>query len=223
MKFVFDQRASDSSLVEAVWRTQSVGGGSFISAAASNLEMVVTKQKDTINFTMHGPETKASQAPIPEDAEFIGIIFKLGTFLPHIPSSELVDKGIHMPEAAGQSFWLHGSTWQFPDFDNADTFVDRLVRQGLLDHEPMVEAALQGKTTDLSVRSVQRRFRHATGITHGTLYQIQRARHAMTLLQQGVSILDTVEQAGYYDQPHMTRSLKYLVGQTPAQIVSSSE
>jgi AraC-like DNA-binding protein len=47
-------------------------------------------------------------------------------------------------------------------------------------------------------------------------------RYATHLLQQGVSILDTVEQAGYFDQPHLTRSLKYLIGQTPAQILQKS-
>jgi AraC-like DNA-binding protein len=218
MKFVFDNRASDSSLVAAIWRTQSEGG-SFISSASSNLEMIVTKQQDAISFSVRGPETKASPAPIPKDAEILGITFKLGTFMPYLPASELVDRGINLPEAATQSFWLHGSTWQFPNFDNADTFVERLVRQGLLAHEPIVEAALQGQLKELSLRSVQRRFLRATGLTHSAIYQIERARTAMTLLQQGVSILDTVEQAGYYDQPHMTRSLRRLIGQTPAEIV----
>ncbi len=218
MQFVFDNRPSDAPFVEAIWRTQSAGG-TFISAATSNLEMVVTKQKNTISFTVRGPETKASQAPIPEDAEIFGIIFKLGTFMPCLPASELVDRGINLPEAAGQSFWLHGSAWQFPDFDNADTFVERLVRQGLLAHEPIVEAALQGQSHDLSVRSVQRRFLRATGLTHGAVCQIQRAQQAAALLQQGVSILDTVEQAGYADQPHLTRALKRLIGQTPAQLI----
>jgi AraC-like DNA-binding protein len=212
-------RASDSSFVETIWRSQNEGGGSFISSAASNMEMVVTKQKSAISFTVRGPETKASPAPIPEDAEFFGIFFKLGTFMPYLPASDLVDGGINLPEAASQSFWLHGSAWHFPDFDNADTFVDRLVRQGLLAHEPIVEAALQGQLKELSVRSVQRRFRRATGLTHGTLFQIERARHAMTLLQQGVSILDTVDQAGYYAQPPLTRALKLFIGQTPAQIL----
>jgi methylphosphotriester-DNA--protein-cysteine methyltransferase len=138
---------------------------------------------------------------------------------------------------------LHGSAWQFPNFDNADTFVNRLVRQGLLAHEPIVEAALQEQLNrccqlpwlhqprwldepaaeyllkELSVRSVQRRFLRATGLTHKTMFQIERAQYAVTLLQQGVSILDTVEQAGYYDQPHMTRSLKHFIGQTPAEIL----
>jgi AraC-like DNA-binding protein len=219
--FVFDERASDSPWVEMVWRTQSQGGGSFMSAAASHVEMVVTRQPGGIHFTVRGPETKASPAPIPEDAEFLGIIFRLGTFTPCLPVGALVDGGIHLPTASSQSFWLHGSAWSFPDFDNADTFVERLVRQGLLAHEPVVEAALAGAVTDLSVRSVQRRFLRATGITPVTMQQIERARRAMHLLQQGVPILDVADQTGYYDQPHLTRALKHFIGQTPAQIADA--
>jgi methylphosphotriester-DNA--protein-cysteine methyltransferase len=44
----------------------------------------------------------------------------------------------------------------------------------------------------------------------------------MTLLQRGVSIHDTVHEAGYFDQPHLTRSLKRLLGQTPAEIAGSA-
>jgi AraC-like DNA-binding protein len=39
---------------------------------------------------------------------------------------------------------------------------------------------------------------------------------------QGVSILDAVHQAGYFDQPHLTRSLKHFIGLTPAQIIDQS-
>lgn len=187
------------------------------------MEMVITQQKNAITFTVRGPETKASPSPVPEDAEIFGITFKLGTFMPYLPASQLIDTGIHLPEAAGQSFWLQGSAWQFPNYDNADTFINRLVRQGLLAHEPVVKAALQGQLRDLSARSVQRRFLRATGLTPSTMYQIERARHAMTLLQQGVSILDTVEQAGFYDQSHMTRALKHFIGQTPAQLINNSK
>jgi len=38
------------------------------------------------------------------------------------------------------------------------------------------------------------------------------------LLQQGASILDTVFDAGYSDQPHLTRSLKHWIGHTPGQL-----
>jgi AraC-like DNA-binding protein len=220
MEFVFEGRPSDAPFVEGIWRTHTAGAGpSFISVAAAQWEMVVTKQAGRITLTVRGPETKASPALVPEDAEIFGITFKLGTFMPHLPTSERVDGDIHLPTAAGQSFWLHGSTWQFPTFDNADTFIARLIRQGLLAHEPVVDAALQGQLTDLSVRSVQRRFLRATGLTHGAISQIQRARQAMALLQQGVPIGDTVDLAGYADQPHLTRSLKRFAGRTPAQLI----
>jgi AraC-like DNA-binding protein len=219
MIFTFDDRPSDSSFVETIWRTQSGSAGSFISLAESHWGMVVTKQKGKTYLTVRGPETKAIPAPVPDNAEFFGIVFKLGTFMPHLPARNLVDGEIHLPDATSKSFWLHGSTWQFPDFENADAFVDRLIREGLLVREPIVEAALRGQVKDVSLRSVQRRFLQATGLTHSFVRQIERARHALVLLQQGVSILDTVDQAGYFDQPHLTRSLKSFMGQTPAQIL----
>ena len=117
---------------------------------------------------------------------------------------------------------LSGYGWQLPDYDNADTFVDWLVRKDLLARDPLVDAALQGQMQDRDLRTIQRRFLRATGLTQSAVRQIERARYATHLLQQGVSILDTVEQAGYFDQPHLTRSLKHFIGQTPAQIREQS-
>ena len=97
------------------------------------------------------------------------------------------------------------------------------MRGGLLVRDPVVEAVLQGQMQELSVRAVQYRFLQATGLTHRTVQQIERARHATTLLRQGASIPDTVYQAGYFDQPHLTRALKRFAGQTPAQITRLSK
>jgi len=227
MIFSFEERPSDSSFVETIWRTRSESAGSFISRAVSHWEIVVTKQDGKTTITLRGPETHATPAPCPANAEFVGIQFKLGAFMPHLPVSSLVDGAITLPEATSQSFWLHHSAWQFPHYDDADTFVDKLVREGLLVREPIVNAALRGQrqgrlaqsaTPKESLRSIQRHFIQATGLTHRTIQQIERARQAADLLEQGVSILDTVEQAGYADQSHLTRSLKRFVGQTPAQI-----
>jgi AraC-like DNA-binding protein len=85
-----------------------------------------------------------------------------------------------------------------------------------------VDAALQHQLKDLSLRSVQRRFLRATGLTQCAVRQIERAREAVALLEQGIAILDIVDLAGYADQSHMTRSLKHLIGQTPAQIIGRS-
>lgn len=220
---VFDDRPIDSPYVELVWRSQSTRAQEFLSVAASNWEMVITQLDGNLQLTVRGPETQSSPAHCPADGEWLGVVFKLGTYMPHLPTIKLVNDEINLAGAGDRSFWLHGAAWEFPTFANVDIFVEKLVREGLLIHEPVVAATLQNQTTDLSLRSVQRRFLHATGLTQGQVSQIERARLAVTLLKQGVPILDTVEQAGYADQPHLTRSLKRFIGQTPIQLMPPAQ
>lgn len=193
-----------------------------MSQAASQSEMVITKQGDKTTVSIRGPETVAKPAPIPEDAEFIGIVFKLGTFMPELPGNCLVDSGVHLPQLSANTFWMNGSAWEIPTIENVDVFINRLMRQGLLAHETVVSDALEGRLKDLSLRSVQRRFVRATGISHTAIFQIQRAHRALKLLQQGTPILDVVDLAGYSDQPHLTRALKRFMGQTPSQIQNNT-
>ncbi|MGQ0569127.1 MAG: helix-turn-helix domain-containing protein [Armatimonadota bacterium] len=223
MIFTFDDRLSDSPYVERIWRTHSERAGTFLSVAMSHWEMVVTRYLGKATLTVRGPETKAAPLSCPMGGEWLGIRFKVGTLMPQLPASNLVDEAVDLPGAGAQSFWLHDSAWQFPDFENADTFVDQLVRNGLLVRDPVVDAALQGQLNDLSARTAQRHFVRTTGLTQGAVRQIERARHATVLLQNGASVLDAVSEAGYFDQPHLTRSLKYFIGRTPTQIRSRSE
>jgi AraC-like DNA-binding protein len=223
MIFNFEERQPDSPYVEAVWRNHCESGGPFISMALGHWGMVITKLNGKTSLTVRGPETRATPAYCPPGAEHFGVYFKLGTFMHHLPAGDLRDGAVTLPEATSYSFWLNGSAWQYPDYENFDVFVDRLVRAGLLVREPVVDAALRGDLKDVSIRTVQRRFLRATGLTHGAVSQIDRARYATILLKQGVSILDTVYEAGYADQPHLTRSLKYYIGQTPTQLTRKSE
>jgi AraC-like DNA-binding protein len=222
--FLFEEvRGSDAPFVETIWRTQSERAGMFLSRAVSHWEIVVMQQQGRTGITVRGPETKATMAHCPPNAEFVGIALKLGAFMPLLPTGDRLDGEVILPLATKRSFWLNGSVWQFPDYDNADTFVERLVRDGLLMREPLVDAALQGHLKALSRRTIQRRFLRATGLTLSFVRQIERARSAEVLLERGVSILDTVDQTGYADQSHLTRSLKRLIGQTPAQIIGRSK
>ena len=224
MIFNFEERFSDSPFVERIWRTQSERAGDFLSVAVSQWEMVVSTHQGETTITVRGPETKATFAHVTlVGGEFFVIIFKYGAFMPHFPVSELINGDVDLPDESNRSFWLNGSAWQFPDYENADVFVDRLARDDLLVCDPIIDPVLRGEPQELSPRSIQRRFLHATGLTQGSIRKIERARHATLLLGQGISILDTVELAGYSDQAHLTRALKYLIGKTPAQIINKSE
>ncbi len=166
-----------------------------------------------------GPWTTAGVVSWKEGAEILWIKFKLGTFMPHMRARDFRDVETTLPGAARQSFWLNGSAWQFPDYDNVETFVDRLVQEDVLVRDPVVNAMLQDQPPAMASRTLRHHFLRATGLTQSHIRQFERAQRAEALLQQGVSILDTVYEAGYYDQPHLTRSLKQFIGHTPAQII----
>src|SRR6266508_4827577 len=133
MIFTFEERPSDSPLVERLWCAQSERAGDFLSVAASHWEMVVSKYRGQTIMTVRGPETKVTPMHVNlVGSEFVGIIFRYGVFMPHFPVSGLVDGDVDLPDASSKSFWLNGSARQFPDYENADTFVDRLVHEEIL-------------------------------------------------------------------------------------------
>ncbi len=220
MFLIFEDRPSDSPFVERVWRCHSERAGRFLSVASPHWEMVVTRLRGEVTFTIRGPETKVTEIDCPAEGEWLGVRFKLGTFMPQLPVANLLDRNdVTLPGAARRSFWLNNSAWEYPNFENAETFVARLVAGSIIARDSAVEAVLLGEGHVLSLRSLQRHFLQATGMTRGTFRQIERARLATNLLKQGVPILDAVHEAGFFDQAHLTRSLKRLIGQTPAKII----
>ena len=224
MGFVFEEaRSANPSFVETVWCTRSERAGTFTSVAASNWELVIATFGGKTTVTARGPETRASEADFPADAEFLGIVFKLGAFMPHLPVKTLSDRrDATLPEASSGSFWLHGSAWELPTFENADVFVDGLVRRGILVRDPVIEAVMHGRTPDVPIRSLQHRFSRATGLARKTIQQIERARSAVSLLERGTPVADAALELGYFDQAHLTNSLKRFVGRTPARIARRS-
>lgn len=220
--FALQALPSRSPLVEQTWQAPSRPEESFISVAAAHWEMVVTRQRGAARLTVRGPETRATTVPIPQAAEFFGIQFSVGTFMPGLPPGRLVDRTVTLPAVAGRSFWLDGSAWELPGPDTADVFVDRLARARLLVHDPIVAEALHGEVTGFSTRSLERRVARATGLSRGATDRIRRAERAVELLSRGVPASEVARQAGYADQPHLTRALRRYVGQTPAQIGSSA-
>lgn len=223
MSIIYEERSSDSPYVETITRGRTVSDGSTIRPSEVHWHMVFVKHNGSVQPLVVGPWTTAGVASWGEGAELLWIKFKLGAFMPHLPTRKFLDVETTLPGAASNAFWLNGSAWQFPDYENVETFIDRLVRDEMLVSDPVVNAALQDQLPEMSSRTVRHRFLRATGLSQSYIRQMKRAQHAEALLRQGVSILDTVYEAGYFDQPHLTRSLKQFVGYTPAQIIHNSK
>jgi AraC-like DNA-binding protein len=220
----FEERASDHPFVEKVWRCHSDRGDTFLSVAANSFEMAITRLGGKSFLTLRGPETEATTLDCPAEGQWICIRFKPGTFMPQfLPGSLRDHQDVTLPPATAQSFWLNGSAMEYPGFDNAETFVRRLAKSGILSRDPIVQDTWLRRPRELSLRSAQRHFLRSTGVTYTTFRQIERARYATILLREGISILDIVSRLGYFDQAHLTRSLKRFIGETPTRIMQAQK
>jgi AraC-like DNA-binding protein len=217
--FPIENRTETSDFIERIWRTPSVPEKSMISVAVPHWQIVVVKPHDgTATVIVRGAESKASIVDIPPNAEFIGIEFKLGTFIPALAMNALVGTGRELHSTSAGRVHLAGRNWEIPDFESAADFVRHLAGNGVLVRDSVVEQALLRGPVAMSERTQQRRFLRAVGLSYGTVRQIERAERTAALLEEGTAILDAVEISGYSDQAHLTRSLTRFLGKTPGSL-----
>jgi hypothetical protein len=159
MFIVFDRdRSSDSPFIERVWSCHSERAGIFSSVASPNVELVFTRLDGVITVTLRGPETRARQVSCPANGEWLAIRFKAGTCVRSRGVSQLLNgNDMNLPQVSPRSFWLQGTSWEVPSFENAEAFVARLAKADVIARDA-IDAALAGDPRELSDRSIQRRF-----------------------------------------------------------------
>ena len=190
------------------------------SVASSHWHLVVSDVGGKVGVSVHGPESRPVTAPLPLEGTWVGIRFRLGVMLRDVPIPNLVDDEIALPEARRRSFWWKGGTWERPTYENAEGLVTRLAREELIGREPLIDDALHGGAAAVSLRTLQRRFYLATGQARRAVQRIEQARRAAVRLREGASPADVAHELGYYDQPHLTRSMRRYLGRTPAGLAS---
>jgi hypothetical protein len=147
---------------------------------------------------------------------YLAISFKPGVFATRAPGIQMVDRGVVCPLVSARTFAMDGERLEVPTFENAEGLVARLASRGMLTRDDLVEGAARGSPRAISRRSMQRHFLLAIGMTPKQFDQIKRACSAVELLRQGMAPAAVAVEAGYSDQSHLTRSLKVIMGQTPA-------
>lgn len=220
MLIEFEHRDSTSPFIERVWKSRSRSGGAFLSMADSNIELVFTRAAGSRAAILRGPVSRASFVDCPPDGEWLAIRFRVGTYFPHAPTAMLMDhRNCPLALHAQGHFRLSDSVWEMPTFDSAEDLVARLADAGAIAFSDAARAAVDGDMEWMSRRSIQRHFRRATGMTFSSYCQVRRARDAAIMLMDGAPLLDATFEAGYFDQPHFTHSMRRLVGMTPARLL----
>lgn len=212
-------RQADSPFVQAVTNWVISNEETSIAAPDGCWDLVVLKQAGKTNILLTGQTTQTVSLPFAPGDEIMTISFKASAFLSFVPATDILDRGILLP-TTNYSFQLASDVFEIPTFDNAEEFVKSLLKKEQLRQDEIVEEALMDHPPAYSPRSIQRRFLRATGMTPNYFRQIQRARQAAALLQKGAPAAEVAFETGYSDQPHMSRSLKRILGRTPTEIAT---
>jgi AraC-like DNA-binding protein len=224
MGLSLDVVSGSTSRLGRVWTATCDRPTDFSSIASVTSMIVFARIGGTTTVHVRGPETKATTLSCPRDAEYVGADLRLGAYLPMFPPVRVAElQDVVLPTLADGRFLLDGEAWEMPTPQNVDVFIDRLDRAGLLAFDPLAEELVYAGDSTLPERTAQSRFMRAVGLSRRTLREIERARRAARLLRTGASIADVVSDAGYYDQPHLTRALRRLIGHTPAEVARGGQ
>ncbi len=137
------------------------------------------------------------------------------------PESDLLERQECLAEALMLLIGRHTARRQAPGPPGREPRAVRLSRAYLEEHaEENVPLPELARCAGLSAFHLCRVFRAAVGMPPHA-YQTQvRVRRAKSLLLSGMPITQAAAEAGFYDQAHLNRHFKRIVGLTPGRYIS---
>ncbi len=213
-----ERRDSDSPIVQQVTWLTCLADNVDITTPDGLWDLVIRKSQNRLFVLQTGLITKPVLIPLEEGDEYVCISFKPGVFMPRLPGAWMLNHGLVRPALSNRTFWIDGERLEIPTFENAEGLAAELVKRRIITTDEVVARVVEGRYPEVSLRSVQRRFRRVLGLSPHHLSQIARAGEAVAALQQGKTAIAVAQELGYADQSHLIRSLKQIMGRTPGQV-----
>lgn len=215
------------------WLSRNSSAGDHRILPDGCVDLVLAAGHD-LTVTAYGSTTAPGTARVQAGHHYLGIRFHPGQhrhFLP-LPAAELRDRALPLPDNRGLIATLGSQVFTHP---HPCRILDQLLLDWLghypaetdaLDHWLLHAPWKSGIASvchafGVSKRQLQRQFQQRLGISPGTFLTIRRCQWLIrTLTQEGVPPLAALAQdAGFSDQSHMTRTLKRVMGVTPAAAI----
>lgn len=217
---MYESRSSDLPGINCIWHAIAEDDGVFTDPANEYWGLAFTKHADGIfSAELIGPTLMPRKLDSYRGEEYWGVEFKAHIVMRDIDKAAILGDMVQLPVRENM-VCLHGKDYAIPLYDGLEALTDQLIRDGCIEANAHILQSLKGSGAGFSERSWQRHFKRVTGITKKQIKQLERSRYAFFLLQQGMSAAVAATEAGYADQAHMTRSLKLIRSETPAQIIA---
>jgi AraC-like DNA-binding protein len=87
--------------------------------------------------------------------------------------------------------------------------------------EPRLSIERAADEQHVGRRQLERDFERWIGVAPRHLAQVARVQQVARLARNGASLADAAAQAGFADQPHMTRTVRRVTGLAPRAFIAS--
>jgi hypothetical protein len=215
MAIAYEEKRAQSPLVDFFFQSEDLTDGVYLASADARWDIIFTKCPDeTSRVLLCGPSFKIRQVHYSSGYKHVGICYKPWAMFTGLPNTTMLNEINLLLTDSLDTFILQGETWKMPTYENIDQFVVEQEQRGLLTADPIIRDVLENKPVGMSLRSVQRYFAKTIGMSPRRVRQIDSARKAVRMLQQGYTPSEVAYQLGYADLPHMTRMLRRYTGYT---------
>ena len=215
MAIAYEEKLSQSPLVDFVFQTEDLTDGVYVASADARWDIIFTECPDgNRRVLLCGPASETRQVPYSPGYRHVGICYKPWAIFAGVPITTMLNETKLLPIVSKDIFLMQGKTWKMPTYENVDRFIAEQENQGLLEADPMIRDVLENKPVEMSLRSVQRHFVKTIGMSPRRVRQINSARKAVQLLQQGKTPSEVAYELDYADLAHMTRMLRRFTGYT---------
>ncbi len=185
---------------------------------------------------LHGSVSRVFRITLRATGSVVGARFTPGGFATWTGAgaSGLTDRAVAAAELLPSLAATHERTSGLPPAERADLFMSALSEQravapaddeltelvGRIERDAtLVRVEQLASLSGWSVRTLQRRFRTALGVSPKWVLGRFRLQEAALALEQDpdIDLADLAVQLGWYDQAHLTNAFRRLLGETPGQ------
>lgn len=211
-----------SPFVRSIVRTVFAGSGTVLMQPDGMWDIVFLRSRSGLQVLRTGLTTRPVEFGYADGDELLAVGFTASSYMPAMPGDQMRNKGVLLERIGSDRFRVGSDIFEVPRLDNAEDFVARLIKRDTIERNLLVESIVSGQPNAATERTMQRHFLRTTGLTMKAFDQIARAREAAELLRAGEQAATVAYALGYADQPHLIRSLRSIMGQTPRQIAAAA-
>jgi AraC-like DNA-binding protein len=217
---MYEEHRPDSPVLACVWQARATKDERYLVPAAECWDVWFAREPGgELLAGLSGPTVGHRWIRSTVGEHSWGVQLQAHVVLPGVSKQLLLGGEQQLVVEAGHVMLAQHAV-PFPEFEDLESFADRLLELDVLRCDDDVRRMLTGDDVGYSERHRQRRVRATTGLTRKQIDQLSRAREAFALLLQGVPPIECAARCGFADQAHLTRSLRAFHGQTPARVLS---